>query len=601
MSDSQSQREITPKSLEAEEIVSLKPSQPGKWRNSIIPLVFLAVGLLVAFWPTITSQMALMQTDPGDTRFNNYILEHGYRWVMGDALHKSFWDPPFFWPERNVAAYSDISLGTAPLYWSFRLIGIMPDTSFQLWMILVVALNYVGMFVLLRWGMRLSILASTGGAYVFAFGAPRVAQLGHQALLPHFFSVLAILCLIKYLERSSDFKSGRRATTALCFGCIVFQVYAGFYLGWFLAFGLTVFVLFSIAHQQSRKKLFEFLTTDRWFIVGCLISSLMAISWMGYHYFFASVETGGRPWVEVSRMIPRVSSWFYMGDGQLLYGWLYKYTNIPSLPMANEHAMGVGLLTLALCCYGLWAHWRNHWIRILVYSTVCIGLLALMYPFEFSPWKFVWKFFPGASAIRAVSRICLLLLIPLAIGVGLGLNRIRRLSIALLLLVLICVEQAYTTHYYDKLISRAQVNEIAKQIGDNCSAFYYVKGVEPGQEAEPVWKCQIDAMWAQMQVSKPTLNGYSGKSPPAWRLWQNIVTTREELSNIKRNVESWARVHELKTNEVCLTILGAESVLPSKTHSMTTSPFLAISQITDCQGDFLKSATHFLKFNYFRK
>ncbi len=99
-----------------------------------IPLLLLAVGTLVVFWPTIVSHLAMMQTDPVDTRLNNYILEHGFRWMRGDEPHRSFWDPPFFWPQRNVAAYSEILLGGAPVHWMTRAIAVVPDTAFEVWM-----------------------------------------------------------------------------------------------------------------------------------------------------------------------------------------------------------------------------------------------------------------------------------------------------------------------------------------------------------------------------------------------------------------------------------------------------------------------------------
>jgi hypothetical protein len=541
-------------------------------RNFVIPVAFLVIGLLVVFWPTLTSRMTMMQTDPGDTRFNNYILEHSYRWLRGDELHKNFWNPPFFWPKRNVAAYSDIHLGTAPLYWSIRLIGIKPDTSFQLWMILVFALNYFTMFILLQRGIGLTILGATGGAYVFAFAATRVAQLGHQAMLPQFFSVLAILFFLKSFGVFPDPGSRKRMATALCFGCIVAQAYTGFYLSWFLLFGLTVFLLFSVAYQESRAKFLKFLSTDPWFLLCCIACSFLLMGWMVYHYFLASLETGSFPWAEVSRMIPRISSWAYMGTSQLFYGWLYKYTSIPSLPMLDEHAMGLGLVTSVVGGYGLWTHKENRWIRILICSILCIGFLALMYPFGFSPWILIWKYFPGAVGIRAVSRVSLLLLVPFSIAVGLGLSSIKRPSIAILLLALICAEQARTTPYFNKLTSRAQVREIAEQIGQDCSAFYYVKVEVPGEQAEPIWKCQIDAMWAQMRVSKPTLNGYSGKFPPDWHLWHNIVTTREEFRNLGGNIQAWADSYGLDNNEQCLATRVTESAIQSKPSATTVLP-----------------------------
>ena len=98
------------------------------------------------FHPAIFSGFAQLQTDEGDTRFNHYILEHGYRWVRGDAFHSSLWDPPFFYPEKNVLAYSDTLFGVAPVYWVLRATGLAETSSFQLWAMLVVFLNFAASY-----------------------------------------------------------------------------------------------------------------------------------------------------------------------------------------------------------------------------------------------------------------------------------------------------------------------------------------------------------------------------------------------------------------------------------------------------------------------
>src|SRR5207245_509015 len=41
----------------------------------------LALGLWTAFHPTLASGFARLQSDPGDTLLNHYILEHSWRWL----------------------------------------------------------------------------------------------------------------------------------------------------------------------------------------------------------------------------------------------------------------------------------------------------------------------------------------------------------------------------------------------------------------------------------------------------------------------------------------------------------------------------------------
>src|SRR5215217_7979878 len=69
-----------------------------------------AVGLLSMFHPTLLSGFAKLQSDPGDTLLNGYVLEHSWRWLTrADA--GPYWSPAFFHPQPLVLAYSENLLG----------------------------------------------------------------------------------------------------------------------------------------------------------------------------------------------------------------------------------------------------------------------------------------------------------------------------------------------------------------------------------------------------------------------------------------------------------------------------------------------------------
>ena len=109
----------------------------------------LAVGLLSAFHPTLLSNFTRLQTDPGDTLLNGYILEHSWRCLTQANYIGNYWSPPFFHPQPLALAYSENLLGTAPLYWLLR-IAAPPIAAYQLWMMLVTGLTYVSFAAVLR-------------------------------------------------------------------------------------------------------------------------------------------------------------------------------------------------------------------------------------------------------------------------------------------------------------------------------------------------------------------------------------------------------------------------------------------------------------------
>src|SRR5262249_24328893 len=135
---------------------------------------------------------------PGDTLLNHYALEHSWRCLTQPDYVGSLWSPAFFYPQPLALAYSENLFGTAPLYWLLR--SACPDLlAYQLWMMLVVALTYAAMaWALGRFGVG-HLLAALGG-YVFAFGLPRLTQIGHQQLLPALFAPVAILAAERCLR-----------------------------------------------------------------------------------------------------------------------------------------------------------------------------------------------------------------------------------------------------------------------------------------------------------------------------------------------------------------------------------------------------------------
>ena len=146
-------------------------------RKMLVPTVALGIGLLVSAWPTLSSGFADVQGGLGDTRLVNFTLEHTYRWLQGMPLASDIWSPPIFFPTTGVAAYTDLLLGIAPVYWLWRWLGAQPDSAYQMWMLACWSLNFVAFYLLLRRYLATSIVGSSAGAWLFAFSSPRAASI----------------------------------------------------------------------------------------------------------------------------------------------------------------------------------------------------------------------------------------------------------------------------------------------------------------------------------------------------------------------------------------------------------------------------------------
>jgi len=556
--------------------------------NRLFPVLFLTIGVLMMFHPMILSGLARVQTDAGDPRYSNYMLEHSYQWISGNPLHTRFWDPPFFFPAVNTAAYSEILLGAAPFYWLFRVLGLLPDTAFQFWMMTAAALNFLALFFLLRRCLEFSSIASTAGAYVFAFAGMRVGLLNGPQLLPQFFSVFAVACLFKIFLDSQlcgqDPSRKKAPWIMLFFFSSALQLYAGFYLGFFLCFGLLVSMLIAFLFRDARQILLRTIRENLVVVGFSAVACIFALSWMARHYVVSQLVFGSPKWTEVGAMLPHVQSWINMGPANWLYGWSTAYLDLSRLPDAPEQRLGPGLVTLAVALVGFWRMRSCTWGRIGAGVFVVVLACSLVYPWDWTPWEIVYRFVPGAGAIRCVTRICLMLLLPFSLAVAYALDGLKARNIAVILCFIMALEQAQTTSAYDKHVVRSRVQAIARAIPSSCKAFYFVTSPSENGKEEPWFELQLDGMWAQTLVNVPTVNGFSGHVPLDWGpLGELMIHSPWDLLVAHVNACKWSDFNGLSPRDLCVVaalrspLAGAEPDLSHFTLDLGESqarPFL---------------------------
>src|SRR5690554_5381154 len=138
-----------------------------KWGKPVTIMVSgLLAGMLLFTFKVIGFNLDYFPGDLGDGRLNLYFLEHAHQFFTGKVAE--FWNAPFMYPEGNVIAYSDNHLGTAPIYSFFRFLGFELYTSYQLWFVVVSALNYLTAFSFLKYVFKNNYSAVLG-AFIFAF------------------------------------------------------------------------------------------------------------------------------------------------------------------------------------------------------------------------------------------------------------------------------------------------------------------------------------------------------------------------------------------------------------------------------------------------
>ena len=340
------------------------------------------LGVVMAHYPIVFSGFRLIQTELGDTRLIHYLLEHGYRWAWRVPGHLDFWSPPFFYPLKNAAAYSDVLLTVGPVYWLWRALGASPDTSFGLWMLSMSALNYGAGLLLFRRGFGFGMPAAVAGASLVAFGAPRLNQMGHAQLLPFFYSLLTLHALARLFADQSLGWRARAGYWLLAMAGVVAQLYTAVYPGWFLIVGIGLAALIALAMSSCRGLLLKVVRRDALSIAAVTAGGALLLQPFLSHYLPAAREIRTQYYLPMLRALhPRIGSWLYMGPGNWFWGWTANpaWANEVGF-LEPEHRIGIGYLTSIACIAGLYVGRRWPICRVATFAAFILWLATTYVP-----------------------------------------------------------------------------------------------------------------------------------------------------------------------------------------------------------------------------
>jgi hypothetical protein len=333
----------------------------------------ICLGLFLLYHPMILSGMRRIQADTDDPRLLNYFLEHSYQWVQQSRNHRDYWDMPFFYPTRNTAAFSDTLLSVAPVYWVYRSVGFAPDTSFQIWMLTVAAVNFLAGYWLLRGGLKIGCPGSICGAFLFAFAAVRANQVEHQQLEPQVYLIISIMALIKIFTEPTP--SPWRSTTrwsAAGLG-LAAAIYCSFYLGWFLALSVGFAGLWAVILPSFRPTLLRTIRQQWLAILVALLLTTVVLYPLFSRYLLVAALVGMRDYYrEVQMSIPDIACWFYMGPDSWVWGWLSGFGSFSGISLEQARRCGFGVITPFLCVAGLTLHGNGAIARICGLSAISL-------------------------------------------------------------------------------------------------------------------------------------------------------------------------------------------------------------------------------------
>lgn len=515
-----------------------------KFGESIFPMLLgLLAGLMFFTFRIIGFDFGYFPGDLADGRLVLYILEHAHQFFTGSI--SDFWNAPFMYPEKNVLAYSENLLGSAPIYSLFRLLGFDIYRSYQLWFLVVSALNYLAAFYFLKYVFKHNYSAALG-AFVFAFSIALVSQIAHPQTFPRFAVPLAFLMVFKFGEALNP--------KYLFFAVllVVYQIYCGIYLGFMLAIPVGLFLLLIII----KKGLFENADVfkPKWLIQVLsygLLNVLILLPLM-FPYMERKIAPTDDHFSQISQSIPTIVSHFYSRNDSLVWEFLSQLGQSYETPWNHQIFAGaIATICLAIVSYFMISNVVKSKFRLNHFSVPFLfwltGLLTfiLFIRFDDITAYIALYYLPGFSAMRILTRIINIELIFFAFATTFVFSKLHIIkskywfAIFLSALTLLIIDNySHSSMSYRTELSVAKertgrLDHLFAQIPEGSVVSY-----EPENMDGLTIFYQVDAMLASQKYGLTSINGYTAKSPSDYGMyWHEPNEKSRNYWLINKNIE----------------------------------------------------------------
>jgi len=286
--------------------------------RSLLHWIFIPwIAVSMSLWPSLSSGIERLQTDPGDTLLNLYFMEHAYKHFTSAAIVNldHYWSPDFFWPVRDTLAWSDHLLGQATIYGIFR-IGLNPFLSYLAWLVLTLWLNYISIrYACLQISPTTNPIWLSLAALVTSFSPSIIQQLGHPQLLSLFLiGPILWLCHRLISEEPENFEA---ADWLALFSWLLANGFFNIYIFVYSCYGVLICIFIHIA-KRIRSKSMILKAGER--LIGSLavFTACIAINIIIYLPYLETLATfGKRPGDEIINNLPKPMSWLF-GSSQWL-------------------------------------------------------------------------------------------------------------------------------------------------------------------------------------------------------------------------------------------------------------------------------------------
>jgi hypothetical protein len=450
--------------------------------------------------------------DLGDSRFINYLLEHGHRWLTGEI--PAFWDAGFMYPFRNTIALSDSMLGTMPVYSTWRSVGISPETAYQIWWICICALNYwISYFVFKKWFSRSEVALVL--AWIFAFTIFNIGQLNYMQVIIRFMVPVVFYAAYRMVVSPSV-----KFLSIYCAG-IVFQFYCAMYTGFYILYFSALFILIYYLVSKKGEELRYYFKKEKLAETSVVfVASLLAMLWLFIPYLKTAILVGMLHYGEVKANLPYLNSYLFPHESSVTWKFLFELAR-PDVPAWWLHYLFAGIIPFTAMvvspCYLLYNRYKKIKTPLLLKSFIITSVILLLFHLQtkngLSFYILLFQF-PGLNTIRALTRFMNVEIFILLVISGYFLVKIKNSKYICLFFLLVFADNLFNP----ELIPRKEKAELMNRkeiLGKELSRYDYkkFKAVALVDSTQPAYVTQIDMMLVAQSAGIKTINGYSSNCP----------------------------------------------------------------------------------------
>jgi hypothetical protein len=540
--------------------------------NELLAILFGMFFTLFITYHTFIINFNLLPGDKGDARLLIFILEHWLNVING---HEAIFQINMFYPDKLALGYSDALFLFSLPYILFRKLGFDYFTSYQLLHVFMVSFGFLSCILMLKNALKVNLYFSIVGAVLLTSLNSMQMQIGHGQTLGFYFYPILIYLLYNFLSASN--KNSLKAWSNLISYSVLLGLlfFTSYYPAWFFLFSLILFsFLYLVIASRSGvtnnfKKVYSFFKGYKQQMTISLLVFVFSLVPFLFTYIPVVFLKAERSFGEVLYFSPEFKDIINLSN--------YNYFWSPILNMYHfdygkilyqiEVQMGspIVILVLFIVFYiFLFLKIKNNTstekfsrdLFVFSLSTLAFVIFAMIIKYHnYSLWYIIYKFVPGATALRAVGRFMIVINMIIVVAATYVLNELYETynensipnknylvkSILIFLTLFLIFEQVSFTPSMFNLDKSEQISFLSRyrEPKNNCEAFY-INNVPVSDQ--PYWDFQVDALMLSMSLKIPTINGYSGSMP------DNVFSMIPSGIEYKIKILKWLSENNVENN-----------------------------------------------------